>query len=132
MKKKILVIGSGFNALATVFALKEKQYDCKVVFDRNLKGVMSSVQIENETFDLGYQFFDGLDYQTENFIRNMFNNDDLFDFKYGASSFSNNFLYKDHAIPYWPSYGNLFVLKAISFYLVKFIKSIFIKKKRKI
>ena len=28
---------------------------------------MSSVQIENETFDLGYQFFDGLDYQTENF-----------------------------------------------------------------
>ena len=66
------------------------------------------MKLENETFDLGYQFFDGLDKETEKFIREMFSEEDLYDFKYGASTFSNNFLYEDHAIPYWMSYGNLF------------------------
>ena len=85
-----------------------------------------------ETFDLGYQFFDGLDKETERFIRNMFSNEDLFNFKYGASTFTNNILYEDHAIPYWMSYGKLFVIKSFIFYLKKFIKSIIFKEKEHI
>ena len=106
MTKKFLIIGSGFNALATAHFLKNKNYNVKIIFERNIKGVLGSVKIENESFDLGYQFFDGLDRETEKFIREMFSNEDLYNFKYGASTFSNNSLYEDHAIPYWPSMEN--------------------------
>jgi len=132
MKKKFLIIGSGFNALAAAYFLKSKNYDVKVIFERNIKGVLGSVKVENENFDLGYQFFDGLDQESEKFIRNMFSNEDLYNFKYGASTFSNNFLYKDHAIPYWNSYGKLFVIRAFIFYLINFLKSFFTKGEKKI
>ena len=131
MKKKILIIGSGFNALATAHFLKSKNYDIKIIFERNIKGVLGSVKIENETFDLGYQFFDGLDQETNKFIRNMFSDEDLHDFKYGAATFSNNFLYKDHAMPYWMSFGKLFVIRAFFFYFKKFLKSFFLKSEKK-
>ena len=72
MSKKFLIIGSGFNSLATAYYLKSKNHDVKVIFERGIKGVLGSVEIENEKFDLGYQFFDGLDHETEEFIRNMF------------------------------------------------------------
>ena len=132
MSKKILIIGSGFNALATAYLLKQKNYDVKIIFERNIKGVLSSLKIEMETYDLGYQFFDGLDKETEKFIRDMFSNEDLFDFKYGASSFTNNILYEDHAIPYWMSYGKLFVIKSFTFYFKEFIKSFIFKRKKHI
>jgi len=131
MTKKFLIIGSGFNALATAHFLKNKNYNVKIIFERNIKGVLGSVKIENESFDLGYQFFDGLDRETEKFIREMFSNEDLYNFKYGASTFSNNSLYEDHAIPYWPSYGKLFVLRAFIFYLKKFLQSFFLNNKKK-
>ena len=131
MTKKILIIGSGFNALATAYFLKNKNYDIKIIFERSIKGVLGSVKVENESFDLGYQFFDGLDQETERFIRDMFSNEDLYNFKYGASTFSNNFLYEDHAIPYWLSYGKLFVIKAFIFYLKNFLKSFFLKSEKK-
>jgi protoporphyrinogen oxidase len=130
MKKKYLIIGSGFNSLATAHFLKIRNYDVKVIFERNIKGVLGSVKIEDESFDLGYQFFDGLDEETEKFIRNMFGHEDLYNFKYGASTFSNNFLYEDHAIPYWLSYGKLFVFNAFIFYIKNFIKSFFLKSKK--
>ena len=129
MAKNILIIGSGFNALATAHFLKSKNNDVKILFERSVKGVLGSVKIEDESFDLGYQFFDGLDKETERFIRNMFANKDLYNFKYGASTYTNNYLYEDHAIPYWMSYGKIFVLKALSFYLKKFFKSFFVKSK---
>ena len=132
MTKKILIIGSGFNALATAHFLKSKNYDIKILFERNIKGVLGSIKIEDESFDLGYQFFDGLDKETDKFIRNMFSNNDLYDFKYGASTYSNNLFYEDHAIPYWGSYGALFTIKAFIFYLNKFLKSIFFKSKKKL
>ena len=131
MSYKTLVIGSGFNALATAFLLKKKNHNIKVVYERNIKGVLGSVQVEDETFDLGYQFFDGLDQETDRFIRDMFSNEDLYNFEYGASTFSNNFLYEDHAIPYWLSYGKLFVINAFIFYLKKFLKSFFLKSEKK-
>lgn len=130
MKQKVLIIGSGFNALATAYYLKNKNFDIRIIFERNIKGVLGSIKIHDETYDLGYQFFDGLDQETEKFIRNMFNNEDLYNLKYGASTFSNNFLYEDHAIPYWLSYGKLFVLKAFIFYLKNFIKSFFFREKK--
>ncbi len=132
MAKNFLIIGSGFNALATAHYLKNKNHDVKLIFEREIKGVLGSVKIENEKFDLGYQFFDGLDKETDKFIRNMFNNEDLYDFGYGASTFSNNVFYKDHAIPYWMSYGKIFVFKAFLFYLRSFLASFFIKKEKKI
>lgn len=132
MEKKILIIGSGFNALATAHFLKSKNYNIKIIFERNIKGVLGSVEIENESFDLGYQFFDGLDQESEKFIREMFSNQDLYDFRYGASTYSNNLFYEDHAMPYWMSYGKLFIIKAFIFYFKKFIKSIFFKNKKKI
>ena len=132
MTNKILIIGSGFNALATAHFLKNKNYDIKIIFEHNIKGVLGSVKIENESFDLGYQFFDGLDQESEKFIRNMFSNEDLYNFKYGASTYSNSFLYEDHAIPYWNSYGKLFVIKAFIFYLINFLKSFFTKDEKKI
>ena len=107
---------------------KKKNFDIKIIFEGNLKGVLGSVEIEKRNFDLGYQFFDGLDQETNRFIREIFSNEDLYDFSYEASTFTNNILYKDHAIPYWKSYGLLFVLKAFIFYLKNFIKSFFIKK----
>ena len=131
MAKNFLIIGSGFNALATAYFLKDKNYNIKVIFEKNFKGVLGSVEIENESFDLGYQFFDGLDQETEKFIRDMFSNKDLHDFQYGASTYSNKFLYKDHAIPYWMSYGRLFVFKAFIFYLKNFLKSFFMKSEKK-
>lgn len=132
MTKKILIIGSGFNALAAGYYLKKKRYDIKIIFERSIKGVLGSVKIEDENFDLGYQFFDGLDKETNNFIREMFSNEDLFDFKYGASTFSKNLLYKDHAMPYWFSYGKLFVIQAFAQYTVQFLKSFLFKNKKKI
>tara|TARA_B100000989_G_scaffold297916_1_gene285236 strand:- start:6342 stop:7664 length:1323 start_codon:yes stop_codon:yes gene_type:complete len=129
MIRNILIIGSGFNALATAHFLKSKNNDVKIIFEKSLKGVLGSVEVEEEKFDLGYQFFDGLDKETEKFIRNMFLNEDLHNFKYGASTYTNNFLYKDHAIPYWISYGKIFVVKAFLFYLKNFFKSFFIKDK---
>ena len=130
MTNNYLIIGSGFNALATAYYLKEMKYNVKVIYEGNFKGVLGSLKIENESFDLGYQFFDGLDQETNQFITNMFSNEDLHDFKYGASTFTNNFFYKDHAIPYWMSYGKLFVIQAFIFYLKKFLISIFFKNKK--
>ncbi len=130
MSQKILVIGSGFNALATAYYLKKKGCDLKILFERNIKGVLGSVKIEGENFDLGYQFFDGLDQETSKFIKEMFSSKDLYNLKYGASTFSNNFLYQDHAIPYWPAYGKKFVLKAFIFYIKKFIKNQFLNNKK--
>ena len=132
MAKNFLIIGSGFNALATAHFLKIRNHNVKIIFEKGIKGVLGSVKLENETFDLGYQFFDGLDKETEKFIREMFSEEDLYDFKYGASTFSNNFLYEDHAIPYWMSYGNLFVIKAFAFYLKNFFLSFFFKTYRKV
>ncbi len=131
MPQKILVIGSGFQALSATYLLKKKNYNLKVLFERSIKGVLGSVEIEDENFDLGYQFFDGLDHETETFIREMFSNEDLYNLKYGASTFSNNFFYKDHAIPYWPTYGKIFVTKAFIFYLKNFFKKLFIKETKK-
>ena len=125
MSQKILVIGSGFNALATTYLLKKQGYDLKILFDRNIKGVLGSVEVEGENFDLGYQFFDVLDEETSNFIKEMFSSENLHNLKYGASTFSNNFFYQDHAIPYWPSYGKIFVIKAFIFYIKNFFKNLF-------
>ena len=97
---------------------------------KSIKGVLSSVKIEMETFDLGYQFFDGLDKETERFIRNMFSNEDLFNFKYGASTFTNNILYEDHAIPYWMSW--LVCNKIFLFLSQEITKSIIFKEKEHI
>ncbi len=132
MTKKILIIGSGFNALAAAHFLKNKDYNIKLLFEKNVKGVLGSVKIENENFDLGYQFFDGLDKETDKFIRGMFSDEDLYDFKYGASTYTNNLFYEDHAMPYWLSYGKLFTIKAFIFYLKRFLKSIFFKNKKKL
>ena len=46
MSQKILVIGSGFNALATTYLLKKQGYDLKILFDRSIKGVLGSVEVE--------------------------------------------------------------------------------------
>lgn len=132
MQKKTLIIGAGFNALATAYHLKKLNRDVKIIFEKNIKGVLGSVEIEGMNFDLGYQFFDGLDQETNKFIRELFSNEDLYDFSYEASTFTNNILYQDHAIPYWKSYGLLFVIKAFIFYLKNFIKSFFIKNVKEI
>ena len=130
MTKKILIIGSGFNALASAYLLINKNHNVQIVSERGVKGVLSSIKIENQYCDLGFQFFDGLDEETDLFIRKMFSNEDLYDFKYGASTLSNNFLYEDHAIPFWMSYGKLFVLKAFVFYLKELFLSFFYKRKK--
>ena len=130
-EKKVLIIGSGFNALATAHLLKKKGYNLEILYERDVKGVLGSVKIEDENFDLSYQFFDGLDKETEIFIRDMFSNQDLYNFKYGASTYSNNFFYKDHAIIYWPAYGKIFVAKAFFSYFIKFLKNFFTNQSNK-
>jgi len=130
-KKKFLIIGSGFNSLSTAHYLTKNNNDIKIIFEKGVKGVLGSVKIEGENFDLGYQFFDGLDKETEKFIRDMFSYEDLHDFKYGASTFSNNLFYGNHAIPYWKAYGKLFVIKAFIFYIKKLFLGWFNKNNRK-
>ncbi len=61
----------------------------------------------------------------------MFGKENLHNFKYGASTFSNNYFYAYHAIPYWPAYGRFFILKALIFYLMSFFKNLFFSKKKK-
>ena len=131
MTKKIAIIGSGFNALASAFYFTKKKYEVTIFFEKNIKGVLGSVEIENEKFDLGFQFFDGLDQKTKNFILEITNNDPcLFNFGYGASTFSNNKLYEYHAIPYWPSYGYFFTLKTTYYTFINFLKNLFVKNKK--
>ena len=50
MPQKFLIIGSGFNSLATAYFLKIKNYDVKIIYERGVKGVLGSVKIENENF----------------------------------------------------------------------------------
>ena len=47
------------------------------------------------------------------------------------AKFSKNFLYEDHAMPYWMSYGKLFVIQAFAQYTLQFLKSFSFKKKKK-
>ena len=58
----------------------------KIIFEKSIKGVLGSVKIENENFDLDTNFLMAL-IRTEKFIKDMFSNEDLYDFKYGASYF---------------------------------------------
>lgn len=121
--KKIIILGNGFRAMISAFLLSKKYNDISIISNtENIHGIMSPILWEGGNFDRGYQFFDGLDLDTKNILEDFVGKDILHNFGYGAATFTNNKIYEDHAIPYWPHKGLLFSLKSFFELLIMFFK----------
>jgi len=113
INKKILIIGNGFRAMMTAFMCSKISNDVSIVtHSENVHGIMDNVEWEGGKFDKGYQFFDGLDDNDKEILEEFVGKGVLYNFGYGASTFTNNKIYENHAIPYWPHKGIFFALKS--------------------
>ena len=120
-----IIIGNGFKALATAYEFSKIKQKIKVIYDsKNFYGTMSSLPVNNGNVDIGYQFFDGLNKQSEKFISELCEGFLLKDFGYGAATYTNKQIYFNHAIPNYRSFG-------FKFSLINFIKLILINAKSK-
>ena len=66
--KKVTIIDRGLMLYLLPFFEYGEMMKC--ILKNNLKGVLGSIKIEDENFDLGYQFY-GLDKETENFNKHV-------------------------------------------------------------
>ena len=127
--KKILIIGNGFRAMMSAFMCSKISKDVSIITNsENIHGIMGNLEWEGGRFDRGYQFFDGLDSNDRKILDEFVGKDILYNFGYGASTFTNNKIYENHAIPYWPHKGFLFAFK--SFF--EMLALVFKKDKKKI
>ncbi len=111
--KKILIIGNGFRAMMTAYLCSKISNDITIVSNTdNIHGIMSPLEWEGGNFDKGYQFFDGLNDNDKKILDEFIGKDVLHNFGYGASTFINNKIYENHAIPYWPHKGIFFMIKS--------------------
>ena len=111
--KKILIIGNGFRAMMTAYLCSKISNEISIISNTdNIHGIMSPLEWEGGNFDKGYQFFDGLNTNDKKILEEFVGKDVLFNFGYGASTFTNNKIYENHAIPYWPHKGMFFILKS--------------------
>ncbi len=121
----IVIIGSGFRALVTAYlALKKNKTVLIISKTKNMLGIMSPLSWQGGKFDKGYQFFDGLNIQTKNFLNDFVGEDVLHDFGYGAATLTNNKIYPYHASAYWPHEGKFFSLKVFFEHLLNYKKNI--------
>lgn len=117
--KKIFIIGSGFRAMMTAFYCSKETKDINIVSNnKNIHGVMSPINWLGGRFDKGYHFFDGFSTKNKKILENLVGKENLFDFGYGAASFTNNKVYPDHGIPYWPDKSITFSIISLFQYLL--------------
>lgn len=117
----IIIIGSGYRAMVTAYlALKKNKKILIVSKSKDLFGIMSPLKWQGGNFDKGYHFFDGIDEKQKSFLTDFIGSDILHDFGFGAASLTNNRLYSDHAIPYWPHQGKFFCAQAFLKYIINF------------
>ena len=89
--KKIFIIGSGFRAMMTAFYCSKETKDINIVSNnKNIHGVMSPINWLGGKFDKGYHFFDGFSSKNKKILENLVGKENLFNFGYGAASFTNN------------------------------------------
>ena len=117
--KKVFIIGSGFRAMMTAFYCSKEAKDINIISNnKNIHGVMSPINWLGGKFDKGYHFFDGFNAHNKKILENLVGEENLFDFGYGAATYTNNKVYTDHGIPYWPSKGIIFSLISLFQYLL--------------
>ena len=117
--KKIFIIGSGFRAMMTAFYCAKETKDINIVSNnKNIHGVMSPINWLGGRFDKGYHFFDGFSSKNKKILENLVGKENLFNFGYGAASFTNNKVYPDHGIPYWPDKSITFSIISLFQYLL--------------
>ena len=122
--KKIVIIGSGFRALMTAFFCLKYSNDVSLISNnKNIHGVMSPIKWLGGNFDKGYHFFDGFNENNKNLLENFVGQENLYNFGYGATTYTNNRIYYDHGIPYWPHKSFYFALDALVQYFFKSLKS---------
>ncbi len=117
--KKVFIIGSGFRALMTAFYCSKETKDINIISNnKNIHGVMSPINWLGGKFDKGYHFFDGFNAKNKKILENLVGKENLFNFGYGAATFTNNKVYPDHGIPYWPDKSMTFSLISLFQYLL--------------
>ncbi len=116
--KKITIIGNGFRAMMTAyFCFKYTKNVTLVTNNKDIHGVMSPIEWEGGKFDKGYQFFDGFSFSNQIILEKFVGKENLYNFGYGASTYTNKKIYNNHAIPYWPHQSWFFVIEALIGYL---------------
>lgn len=122
--KKVVIIGSGFRAMMTAFYTLNQTNDVSIISNsKNVHGVMGPINWLGGKFDKGYHFFDGFNNNNKKILEGIVGKENLFNFGYGAATFTNNKIYPDHGIPYWPSKSILFCLNSlIQYFFLAFKK----------
>lgn len=120
--RELVIIGGGFRALLTAAILLNFSKKITIISksENNFHGVMSPLKIFGGNFDKGYQFLDGFSEKNKNFLEKFLGKNVLYNFGYGASSYTNNKIYPFHGIPYWPDLSKIISLKAFLNILLKF------------
>ena len=132
-KYDVVILGKGFKAMIIAYAATKLKKKILVISDSsNFFGTMGELNWNEENFDLGYQFFDGLDTSTKKILHDFVGEENLTDLGYGAGSYTNGNLEKYHALPYWPHMGKLFIFSATLNLIINFIKYHLFKNKSKI
>ena len=122
--KKIVIIGSGFRALMTAFFCLKYSNDVSLISNNeNIHGVMSPIKWLGGNFDKGYHFFDGFNVNNKELLENFVGHENLYNFGYGASTYTNKKIYYDHGIPYWPHKSSYFAFNALVQYFLKLLKN---------
>ena len=121
--KKIIIIGSGFRAMMTAFYCLKKSNDVTLLSkNENIHGVMSPIKWLGGNFDKGYHFFDGFNIRNKKILEEFVDKENLYDFGYGAATYTNNKTYPDHGIPYWLHKSLLFSFNSFIQYLFLIFK----------
>ena len=84
---------------------------------------MSPINWLGGKFDKGYHFFDGFNAKNKKILEDLVGRKP-FNFGYGAATFTNNKVYPDHGIPYWPDKSMTFSLISLFQYLLLAFKKI--------
>jgi hypothetical protein len=122
--KKIIIVGSGFRAMMTAYFCLNFSKDVSIISNnKNIHGVMGPIKWQGGNFDKGYHFFDGFNKNTKKILEDFVGKENLFDFGYGATTYTNRKIYYDHAIPYWPHKSNYFAFEALVKYFTKILNN---------
>ena len=117
LNKKVVILGGGFRSLITAAFCLDYTKNITIISrdEKNFHGVMSPIKVFGGNFDKGYQFFDGFSEENKLFLEKIIGKNVLYDYGYGASSFTNNKIFPQHGIPYWPHESKILALKSFFF-----------------
>ncbi len=123
LNKKVIILGGGFRSLITAAFCLDYTKNITIISrdEKNFHGVMSPIKVFGGNFDKGYQFFDGFSEENKLFLEKIIGKNVLYDYGYGASSFTNNKIFPQHGIPYWPHESKILALKSFFFILKNYL-----------